>query len=72
MNVCKGICTRFKAIGYKGRHRYENGQKRCPVCSEFLQCPDVRCPCCGVMLRVTPRANKARKEIQEKRKAVWY
>ena len=72
MNVCKGICIRFKATGYKGRHRYENGQKLCPKCELFISCLDVRCPCCKVKLRITPRGNKARKEIHEKRKCVWH
>ncbi len=72
MNTCKGICSRYKAAGYKGRYRYENGQKLCPVCAEFLSYLGVRCPCCSVKLRITPRANKARKEIQLKRKAVWH
>ncbi len=70
-SVCKGICNRYKAIGYKGRHRYEDGQKRCPVCEEFLKYLGVRCPCCSVKLRTTPRGNKARKEIHEKRNCVW-
>ena len=48
MNVCKGICIEYKAIGYKGRHRYDDGQKRCPICEEFLKYLGVRCPCCSV------------------------
>jgi len=72
MNTCRGICTKFKAIGYKGRNRYENGQKRCPVCSEFLTWDGFRCPCCSVKLRSTPRGNKARKEIHGKRNCVWH
>ena len=72
VNVCKGICNNFKAIGFKGRHRYEKGQKLCPICSEFLEYPGVRCPCCSVKLRSTPRGNKARKEIHEKRNRVWH
>jgi hypothetical protein len=53
VNICKGTCIRFKAIGYKGRRRYEDGQK-------------------SVKLRSTPRGNKSRKEIHEKRKCVWH
>ncbi|MBN4046057.1 hypothetical protein JYT57_00060 [Nitrosarchaeum koreense] len=71
VNVCKGVCIKFKAVGYEGRHRYEKGQKMCSVCTEFLTYPGVRCPCCGVILRSTPRGNKARKEIHEKRNRVW-
>jgi len=71
-NVCKGICVGYKALGYTGRHRYENGQKRCTVCEEFLKYLGIRCPCCSVKLRTTPRGNKARKEIHDKRKCVWH
>jgi hypothetical protein len=72
VNVCKGICVKYKAIGYEGRHRYEKGQKMCAVCTEFLEYPGTRCPCCSVVLRCTPRGNKARKEIHEKRNRVWH
>ncbi len=72
VNVCKGICIRFKAIGFKGKHRYDNGQKLCPTCSKFLTYSGVRCPCFSVKLRSTPRGNRARKEIHEKRKCVWH
>jgi hypothetical protein len=71
-NVCKGICVRYKAVGYKGHYRYEDGQKLCTVCAEFLKYPGIRCPCCSVKLRNTPRGNKARKEIHEKRNCVWH
>ena len=61
VNVCKGICNKFKAIGFKGRHRYEKGQKLCPICSEFLEYPGVRCPCCSVkrgMMRSIKKSQK--------------
>jgi len=72
VNVCKEICVRFKAKEFKGRYRYESGQKLCPICTEFLAYLGVRCPCCSVKLRSTPRGNKSRKEIHEKRKCVWH
>lgn len=72
MNVCKGTCNRYKATKSKGKQRYVYGQKRCPVCAIFIICDDVRCPCCKVKLRTTPRANKSRKEIQIQRNCVWY
>ena len=71
-NVCKGICIRYKALGYTGRHRYDKGQKLCPVCEEFLKYLGIRCPCCSVKLRTTPRGNRARKEIHDKRNCVWH
>ncbi|MBT8174000.1 MAG: hypothetical protein KJN83_08140 [Nitrosopumilus sp.] len=70
--MCKGVCIKYKAVGYKGKHRYNIGQKRCPVCEEFLKYLGIRCPCCSVKLRTTPRGNKARKEIQSERNCVWY
>ncbi|MFQ5782444.1 MAG: hypothetical protein ACE5GR_05260 [Nitrosopumilus sp.] len=72
MNVCKGICSRFKATGYEGRERYEKGQKRCPVCAIFITWRDVRCPCCSVKLRITPRTSRSRKKILVKRNCVWH
>jgi len=72
MNTCKGICHEYRATGYKGKHRYENGQKLCSVCSQFLEYAGIRCPCCTVILRTTPRGNRARKEIHEKRECVWH
>jgi hypothetical protein len=72
MNTCKGICREYRATGYKGKHRYENGQKLCSVCSQFLEYAGIRCPCCTVILRTTPRGNRARKEIHEKRECVWH
>ena len=71
-NVCKGICIKYKATGFKGHHRYEKGQKLCPTCSKFLTWEGIRCPCCSVKLRSTPRGNRARKEIHEKRNCVWH
>jgi len=72
VNMCKGICIRYKAIGYTGRYRYDDGQKLCPVCEEFLNYLGIRCPCCSVKLRTTPRGNRARKEIHDKRNCVWH
>jgi len=69
--TCKGTCIEFRVTGYEGKHRYKNGQKLCPVCSIFLTWDGVRCPCCTVKLRTTPRGNKAGKEIHEKRNCVW-
>ena len=69
--TCKGTCVRFRAAGYEGKHRYKNGQKLCPVCGIFLKWEGIRCPCCTVTLRITPRGNKARKEIHEQRNCVW-
>lgn len=66
-NVCKGICVQYKALGYKGKHRYEDGQKRCPICEEFIKWDGVRCPCCCVILRITPKDSKARQRMIQKK-----
>lgn len=58
--VCKGICTRFKAIG-KGVNegRYIKGQKRCQRCDIYISWDvSVFCPCCGTRLRYKPRNGK--------------
>ena len=71
VNMCKGICDGYKAVGHGRQNRYENGQKMCPLCEKFLTYAGIRCPCCSVKLRTTPRGNKARKEIHKKRNCVW-
>jgi len=72
VNVCIGICTKYKATGFKGHHRYETGQKRCPECEIFMVWEGIRCPCCSVLLRCTPRGNKSRQELSVKRNCVWH
>lgn len=69
MNLCKGVCERLE-IKIKGQTmKYENNQKRCPVCEVFMICLDVRCPCCSCILRVTPRTNKYRKSFHKRKNA---
>ena len=70
MNLCKGICVRFKATDFKGKIRYEKGQKHCSKCSIFLVYSEIRCPCCHCILRITPRANRCRKGFQERKNNV--
>ncbi len=67
MNLCKGICERFKAKDFKGKIRYEIGQKHCSKCSVFISYQKVRCPCCQCILRITPRSNRCRKDFQERK-----
>ena len=61
MNICKGICVKFKATESKGGDRYAIGQKLCSKCGLFLFCNDTRCPCCKCVLRITPKSSKFRK-----------
>ncbi|RDJ31199.1 MAG: hypothetical protein DWQ18_03525 [Crenarchaeota archaeon] len=71
MNSCKGICQKFKAKTYRGKSRYEDGQRRCQTCTIFLKWSKNRCPCCNSLLRITPRANNSRKTLRKKRNFVW-
>lgn len=58
--VCKGTCVRYRAPPSVRMSRYDNGQKRCQVCSIFLTWIGDSCPCCGVKLRTKSRNYKTR------------
>ena len=63
---CKGVCHNYKAekksVGFS---RYANGQKRCQMCSIFIQWEGLWCPCCGYKLRMTPRSSKFKRKLRE-------
>ena len=61
--ACKGICIRHKALLRTGEHRYDNGRKRCQVCSIFMIWATDTCPCCGVRLRSKPRTSGSKFHI---------
>ena len=56
--VCKGICSRHKAMRPSSGMRYLIGQKRCQVCQIFINWQGFFCPCCGYRLRTKPRNKK--------------
>ena len=58
--VCRGICSRHKAMRPSTGKRYLIGQKRCQVCQIFINWPGFFCPCCGYRLRNKPRNKKYR------------
>ena len=58
--VCKGVCSRHKAMRPSTGKRYLTGQKRCQVCQVFINWPWFFCPCCGYRLRIKPRNKKYR------------
>ncbi len=62
--VCKGICSRYKAIRPLNGQRYLIGQKRCQVCQIFIDWEGIFCPCCGYKLRVTPRNRKLKQTFR--------
>jgi len=53
--TCKGTCDRYVAKKPTSGGRYENGQKRCQVCEEFINWEGLWCPCCHYKLRSKPR-----------------
>ena len=62
--VCKGICSRHKAIRPLNGQRYLIGQKRCQVCQIFTDREGIFCPCCGYKLRATPRNRKLKQTFR--------
>ena len=64
---CKVICIRIKAKKAIGKNRYGEGQKHCTICSIFIICDDIRCPCCHVKLRNNAKFSKTRNKIAQKR-----
>ena len=56
--VCKGICSRHKAMRPSTGMRYSIGQKHCNVCQIFINWQGFFCPCCGYRLRNKPRNKK--------------
>lgn len=62
---CKGICTRHKPKGSIIGGRYSKGNKRCQICDIFIQWEGLRCPCCGVQLRGSPRNKKYKAKFRE-------
>ena len=62
--VCKGICSRHKAIKPTNIGRYLSGQKRCQVCQVFITWGGFWCPCCGYRLRTRPRNKKYKSRLK--------
>ena len=62
--ACKGICLRYKATKPTGVGRYSTGQKRCQICTIFLNWDGLWCPCCGSRLRTKPRNVRFKAELR--------
>ena len=54
---CKGFCLDYVCKGIPNSEKYELC-KRCTYCGIFLKTIQLRCPCCGVVLRTKPRGKK--------------
>ncbi|MGA9910810.1 MAG: hypothetical protein WBP84_11420, partial [Nitrososphaeraceae archaeon] len=63
--TCKGICLRHKAIKPADSGRYVLGQKRCQICSIFINWEGFFCPCCGYRLRTRPRYRKYKLKLTQ-------
>lgn len=61
--ACKGICDKYMAQKPLMQSRYAEGQKRCSVCEIFMRWDGNNCPCCGVMLRTSPRGTQDRARL---------
>ena len=61
--VCKGICSRHKAVRPRTGKRYLSGQRRCQNCAIFINWPGFYCPCCGYRLRNKPRNKRYRYQL---------
>ena len=48
-------CLRYKAKKPVGIGRYESGQSRCKKCAIYINYNGIKCPCCNVRLRKSPR-----------------
>lgn len=47
------------------KFKYQEGQKRCSFCGIFIDCEQVRCPCCHTILRTKARnRNSKMKRIE--------
>jgi len=66
-SLCKGICESLKPLLTDVTiSRYDQGQKYCTTCCEYVVCSEIRCVCCKNILRVKSlsRRNEIRMKIQ--------
>ncbi|MDH3657087.1 MAG: hypothetical protein OEM77_03020 [Nitrosopumilus sp.] len=61
--VCKGICSRYRAIKPGKNSRYAIGQKRCSQCDIFVNWEGKHCLCCGYALRTKPKGTNTRRRL---------
>lgn len=61
--ACKGICDRYNVKKPLMTSRYASEQKRCSVCSIFVNWDGTNCPCCDMVLRTHPRGTQDRQRL---------
>ena len=61
-SICKGVCDVLKPTSTKVTvSRYDQGQKYCTTCCEYVVTESVRCKCCNYVLRVKSHTHKHNK-----------
>ena len=63
--MCKGICLKYRAKKPIGIGRYASGQKRCQICTIYLEYDSNKCPCCNYRLRCKPRNSAYKKKYDD-------
>jgi hypothetical protein len=58
--ACKKVCDRMARKRSFSDVAYGSGLKRCSVCSVYIICSSVKCPCCSSKLRTHPRNRKSK------------
>ena len=51
----KGICEWYRNTGVSMQFKYQEGQKHYRSCGNFIECDDIRCLCCHMILRTNAR-----------------
>ena len=67
---CKGICIHHKVVKIPNSQKYQFGLKRCSWCEVWLDTPEIRCPCCKMILRTKSRNKKKGINSKEATKSV--
>jgi len=72
---CKGHCVDPESK-YEPkklvRDAGNKGYKRCSKCCIYIKYVGTRCPCCAVMLKISPRNSKARQQLRERKEVARY
>ena len=66
LKYCKDVCFKWSVK----TNKYSDGVKRCNTCERFIQCDDLRCPCCAVVLKCKPYGSRLRRRERAHREAL--
>lgn len=59
--ICKLLAVTRPSSRYSS---YKLGLKKCSRCNEYFNTPDLKCSCCGVFLKSTPRSTNAKRAFE--------